>query len=213
MIIDLHAHTYPLSDDSDLSPDELIDKAKRSGLDGICLTEHDWHWKEADIADLSHKHDFPVFHGMEVSSEEGHLLVFGLDGYTFGLHHARFVRKLVDEAGGFIILAHPYRRRVRYNPDPLKLMDTVSKARLLGLVDAVEVLNGRSRDAENDFARELSRRLHLKGIGGSDAHSLLDIPSYATEFERSIRTTREFIAELREGRYRPVNLRSSTTVE
>jgi len=207
MIIDLHTHTYPLSDDSDLGPDELIEHAKRSGLDGICLTEHDWHWEEKNIDRLSLKHDFPVFHGMEISSEEGHLLVFGLKEYKFGLHHASFVRKLVDEAGGFIVLAHPYRKRVRNNPDPLKLIDTVREDRLLSLVDAVEVLNGRSKDAENNFARELGLMLNLRGMGGSDAHSLSDIPSYATKFERRIRNTEELISELRQGRFQPVELR------
>jgi predicted metal-dependent phosphoesterase TrpH len=42
MIIDLHAHTGPYSDDSQLNPQELIQKAKRSGLDGICFAEHDF---------------------------------------------------------------------------------------------------------------------------------------------------------------------------
>ena len=49
MIIDLHNHTYPKSDDSFISPDELIIKAKDIGLDGICLTEHDSFWTNDDI--------------------------------------------------------------------------------------------------------------------------------------------------------------------
>jgi predicted metal-dependent phosphoesterase TrpH len=53
MIIDLHAHTWPYSDDSDLKPHELIERAKLAGLDGICFMEHDWHWKEEDVAQLS----------------------------------------------------------------------------------------------------------------------------------------------------------------
>ena len=207
MLIDLHAHTWPYSDDSDLKPEELIQQARRSGLDGICFTEHDWHWKEEDMARLSDEHDFPIFHGMEISSDEGHILVFGLAEYKFGMHHAEFVRRLVDEVGGAIILAHPYRGRVRYNPNPDQLVDSICKNHIFDLVDAVEVLNGRSNDKENNFARELCRRLHLRGVGGSDAHSFSDIPSCATLFEKRISNIKELVTELKEGRFRAVNLR------
>ncbi|HIN06137.1 MAG TPA: PHP domain-containing protein, partial [Dehalococcoidia bacterium] len=40
LLIDLHLHTYPKSDDSFMTPDDLIEAAKSQGLDGICLTEH-----------------------------------------------------------------------------------------------------------------------------------------------------------------------------
>jgi len=52
MLIDLHTHTLPLSDDSELTPDELIEHAKSAGLDAICLTEHDAFWNDDDIAAL-----------------------------------------------------------------------------------------------------------------------------------------------------------------
>ncbi len=207
MLIDLHTHTWPRSDDSDLKPGELIQQAKRSGLDGICFTEHDWHWKEEDIARLSDEHDFPIFHGMEISSDEGHLLVYGLAEYKFGMHHAEFVRRLVDEVGGVIILAHPYRGRVRYNPNPDQLLDSVCKNHIFDLVDAVEVLNGRSKDKENSFAGELCRRLRLRGVGGSDAHSFSDIPSCATRFEKRISNVEELVTKIKEGRFRAVDLR------
>ena len=207
MIIDLHTHTWPYSDDSDLSPRELIEQAKRSGLDGICFTEHDWHWKDDDIAQLSREHDFPVFQGMEISSEEGHLLVFGLSEYKFGMHHAEFIRKLVDEVGGVIILAHPFRTRVRYNSNLPELLDSICTNHIFELVDAVEVLNGRSQDEENRFAQDILQKLDLRGTGGSDAHSPKDIPSFATEFERKVATIEELAAELKAGRFRAVDLR------
>lgn len=207
MIIDIHTHTWPYSDDSDLKPEELILKAKRSGIDAICFTEHDWHWNEDDVARLRQDHDFPVFHGMEISSDEGHLLVFGLSKYEFGMHHASFIRKLADEVGGAVIMAHPYRRQVKYNSAPDQLLEEACKNPVFDLVDAAEVLNGGSNAKENEFAGELARRLHLRGVGGSDAHSPVDVPSCATEFEREISTVEELITELREGRFRAVNLR------
>jgi predicted metal-dependent phosphoesterase TrpH len=209
MIIDLHTHTWPYSDDSDLKPHELIEKAKSSGLDGICFTEHDWHWKEEDIVQLNREHDFPIFQGMEISSEEGHLLVFGLTEYKFGMHHAQFIRQLVDEVGGVIIMAHPYRARVRYNADPAQLLDSICDNHIFDLVDAIEVMNGRSKENENRFALDIGRRLKLRGVGGSDAHAPAEIPTFATEFEQRIESLEELIAELKAGRFRAVDLRSA----
>ena len=207
MIIDLHTHTTPRSEDSDLRPEALILNAKRLGLDGICFTEHDWHWKEEDISRLVREYDFPIFRGMEISSDDGHLLVFGLAEYKFGLYNAEFVRKLADEIGGAIILAHPFRRQVKYNSNPEQLLDVVCENHIFDLVDAVEVLNGRSTEKENSFAGKLCRRLDLKGVGGSDAHRLSDIPSFATEFDKNITCVEELVVELREGRYRAVDIR------
>ena len=58
MIIDLHTHTRPGSDDSFLHPVELIQKAKQNGIDGICLTEHDWFWNHEDISRQNHERRF-----------------------------------------------------------------------------------------------------------------------------------------------------------
>jgi predicted metal-dependent phosphoesterase TrpH len=207
MVIDLHVHTRPRSEDSELLPEEAIEHAKLSGLDGICFTEHDWHWTDEELARLGRQHDFPVFRGMEISSDEGHLLVFGLSEYKFGMHHAEVVRELVDQVGGVMILAHPYRRQVKYNSSPDQLLASVCKNPIFGLVDAVEVLNGRSNDKENAFASELSHKLELRGVAGSDAHSTGDTPSCATEFDARISTLEELIEELREGRFRALDLR------
>ncbi|SVD12573.1 uncharacterized protein METZ01_LOCUS365427, partial [marine metagenome] len=35
MLVDLHSHTWPRSHDSVLNPDDLIERAKKAGLDGI----------------------------------------------------------------------------------------------------------------------------------------------------------------------------------
>ena len=53
MLIDLHTHTYPLSWDSRLSPDELVERSKAAGLDGIVLSEHDWAWDPDEVAALA----------------------------------------------------------------------------------------------------------------------------------------------------------------
>ena len=214
MLIDLHTHTEPLSDDSELKPTELINRAKQAGLDAICLTEHDRPWDKDAIAKLSQEHDFLILPGVEISIDEGHLLVFGVEEdsfsieYILSMHRAEYVKHIVDEAGGFIILAHPYRRQL-YNDDDLHTaVERFCQKPLFHLVDTIEVLNGKASERENRFAQELCRKLNLKGIGGSDAHSISDIPSCATLFERNISNVEQLITELKAGRFRAVDLRS-----
>jgi predicted metal-dependent phosphoesterase TrpH len=206
LIIDLHAHTAPLSDDSILAPDELIVRTKRAGFDGICLTEHDWFWDPAKVATLSKRHHFPVFAGCEITTEEGHLLVFGLERYVFGMHHSHFVRHMVDERGGAIIVAHPYRRHYRSEIEMRYIdYDPVERAcanPMFALVDGIEVCNGRGTEEENAFAAEVGRRLNLHTTGGSDSHELVDIGRSATEFERGVDSIEDLIRELRHGRFR-----------
>ncbi|TEU02097.1 MAG: PHP domain-containing protein, partial [Dehalococcoidia bacterium] len=69
MLIDLHTHTRPLSHDSLLSPDELIEAAKAAGLDAVCLTEHDFTWEPEKVRELSRRHAFTVIPGIEVNTE------------------------------------------------------------------------------------------------------------------------------------------------
>ena len=211
MLIDLHTHTTPRSDDSFLKPDELIVHAKRVGLDAICLTEHDWFWDEEEIAELCQRHNFLVLPGVELATEEAHLLVFGLKKYVFGMHHASFVKRLVDEAGGAIIVAHPYRRHfpIGAEPEDERYYPALTRAcenPVFEVADAIEVLNGRGSKKENAFSLKISKELNLRGVASSDAHEISDIGSAATFFERRIGNLQELITELKAGRFRTQSL-------
>ena len=211
MLIELHAHTVPLSEDSEMTPAELIESARRAGLDAVCVTEHDAFWKEQDIADLCRKHDFLVLPGAEINTEEEHLLVFGLERWIVGMSRAEFVKQMVDQAGGAMIMAHPYRRKIlrgggsdenRYHRE----MERACKNPLFKMADAIEVLNARANDIENGFSQELAQRLNQRGVAGSDAHDPSEIGRVATEFERRITNLEDLITELKAGKFRPVNL-------
>ena len=210
MLIDLHTHTKPLSEDSFITPAELIQQAKQNGLDAICLTEHDWFWDREALEKLVREHDFPVFPGVEINTEDGHFLVFGLDEYIFGMHRTEYLRRIVDEVGGFMILAHPFRRNLRSDDNLDDAVERYCRKPVCRFLDTIEVLNGRAAGRQNRFSQELCRRLNMKDTAGSDAHSLTDIPSFATRFERKINNVEELITELRAGRFRPVDLRPTS---
>jgi predicted metal-dependent phosphoesterase TrpH len=207
LIIDLHIHTSPLSHDSNLELPEAIEHARKSGVDGMCVTEHGRFWDEDALARLSEEYDFPLFPGVELSCDDYHFLVFGLKEHSYGLWMPFKLRETVDEAGGVMILAHPARRRYFENSDLEATMERFLKQSFLRYVDIIEVLNGKSPDAENEFARELCGRLELRGTGGSDAHTLEDIPAAATYFEKDISSLEELITEIKAGRFEAVDLR------
>tara|TARA_Y100000590_G_scaffold374804_1_gene439362 strand:+ start:182 stop:838 length:657 start_codon:yes stop_codon:yes gene_type:complete len=206
MLIDIHTHTYPTSDDSTLTPEELISRAKLIGLDGVCLTDHDGFWDPADVEKLGKDNDFLVIPGCEVTTEEGHLLVYGLTEYIFGMHKSAFVKDLVDEAGGAIVVAHPYRRVYRETApqDEISYSEMIERGlrnEVFNIVDAIEIRNGRGSDKENEFSENLANRLKIPKTGASDAHKLTDIGTYATEFYDKITGLSDLIKSIKSGRY------------
>ena len=211
MLIDLHAHTYPKSDDSFVSVDELVDSARQCGMDGICLTEHDDFWPVNVARELTRRHGILVLPGSEINTDAGHVLVFGLHQYKFGMHKPSFLREEADRHGAVLIAAHPYRRRFLADPgrDPEVRADMLHRALdddMLRLFDAVESHNGRGKESENLFAEDLRRGLRLPGTGGSDTHYLRQMGTAATLFERRISSLEDLIEELKAGRMRAVDL-------
>lgn len=207
MIIDLHTHTLVGSDDSFIDIDELVERAKKSGLDGVCVTDHEWFWNQSTIDRFCRELDFLILPGIEMNTEDGHFLVFGLEKYVFGMHRTDFLKRELEKVGGVMVLAHPYRRNMYYGEEVEDSVKRYSQRRVFEMVDIIETHNGRATEKQSQFSQLLGQRLNLKGTGGSDAHKLTDIPSCATVFERDISNVQELITELKAGRFRPVDLR------
>lgn len=213
MLIDLHAHTWPRSHDSVLNPEDLVVRAKQAGLDAICFTEHDTVWDMKAVEELRAKHNFLVLAGVEISTDDGHILVFGIDRYVFGMHRSRELASYTETAEGVMVAAHPYRRQMpwfsRNDEEYNTALEKASRNPAYQYVAALETVNGRGSDKENEFSRRLQDLMHLPGTGGTDSHAISDIGRCATEFDKPIRDERELIAELKAGRYRAVDLRTA----
>lgn len=206
MIIDLHVHTREESYDSTIDIPELVKKAKRAGIDGVCITDHDRFWSRDALVRLSEAHDFLLLPGVEVGTNEGHVLVFGLEKFFFGMWYSENLKRALDEAEGAAIMSHPYRRHA-WGEGLDEFVERYRQNPGYNFVDAIEALNGRSNEKENAFSTELCRRLDVKGVGGSDAHDLSDVPSCATHFEKEITCVEGLIREIKAGRFEAVDLR------
>jgi len=203
--IDLHVHSYPASPCSSASVDALIEEAKRIGLDAICLTDHNHVWDPARVEHLRQRHGFLILRGNEITTNQGDVLVFGLEKDIQGIVDIKELRREVDEADGFMIVAHPFRGFLIVGVDEAGLTPEKAMERpLFHYVDAVEVLNGKVTEKENDFALRVTEGLGLPGTGGSDAHDVAEVGMYATEFYEVIKNELDLIAALKEGAYTPV---------
>ncbi len=211
MIIDIHTHTSLNSDDSILEIEELIYEAKRVGLDGICVTDHDRFWASDELAKLSKLHKFLVIPGCEITTNEGHMLVYGLKEYVFGMHRASFVKKLIDTAGGISVVAHPYRRIYLEDDDVGSdaydvMLERASTNPMILYTDAVEVLNSRGTQRENAFANDVAEKFGKPSTGASDAHRPEDLGKFATEFHCPINGLEDFISEFKSKRFHKITL-------
>jgi hypothetical protein len=201
--IDLHTHTRFGSNCSYMEPGQLVQRAKEVGLGAVCITEHNAPWDDEAIRSLSEDTAFRVLNGMEVSTELGDVLVFGVRSGLLSGIRIEELRRLVDEQGGLMIAAHPFRGYSQ----PGAVMDAGEAAALplFGCVDAVEVFNGTSPPREVEFGCAVLERLCLPGVGGSDAHSPLNVGRCYTRFEREVASVEELVAELRASRFQAVH--------
>jgi hypothetical protein len=208
--VDMHCHTGWGSGDTHTDPNLLIRQAKAYGLDALCFTEHNQLWDFAKLQRLAEKHEFTLFPGMEVDTDLAHVLVFGLREPRRWLRFPSVeeLRRRVDEAGGAMIVAHPFRKRRKprdgdlHNGDAHAVVEEALTLDGFGLFDAVEVFNGLAGNAERRLARAFAERLAKPTTGGSDTHRHPEVGATFTVFDDPICNERELIEAIKAGRMR-----------
>jgi predicted metal-dependent phosphoesterase TrpH len=120
MKIDLHVHTRERSPCGHSTTEDVIRAAIRSGLNAVAITDHDRLVPLERLCYLNAKYGpFRVFGGVEITLDREHVLVLGVHDellerrrWTYrGLH------RFVEERGGFLALAHPFRFNGRIELD------------------------------------------------------------------------------------------------
>ncbi len=212
-MIDLHTHTRPTSGCAQMTAEELIEAAMAAGLDAIAVTDH-WLIEGAERAQRigRRKYGFTVLRGVEAQSAGmGDVLVFGCYRDFRPMIPWTELRRLVDEDGGALVLAHPFRRRdanslwAHLRDRGLAPDAGLGRHGWLQGLAAVETLNSANEPAENAEAQALARALALPACGGSDAHWTARVGRAATWFPGTVSTDAELVAALKEGGFRPVD--------
>jgi len=158
---DLHVHTNH-SKDGESSIEEILRQAESAGLDAIAITDHDS--VEGAKKALAIPSSVLIIPGIEVSTQQGHLLVLGVtEVISAGLDVVATVN-IARTMGALTILPHPYH----------VWRHGVARRKKAGMnaVDAVEVFNSRYIvGSANQKAARIAKRLSKPCVGGSDAHN------------------------------------------
>lgn len=196
---ELHAHSIPRSRDSGVHPDALAAQAVWRGLDLVVLTEHNTLWPAAELHALSERHEITVLAGMELGTDLGHILVFGLDHYSPELLFIDGLRPIVQSEGAAMVLAHPMR--------PLSSGRKPGWDEIAERFDGLEVVNGDHGEGANGYYRRLAAELGVAAVGGSDVHSREAVGRVATAFPEPVTDIETLVRLLHECRVHPVDLR------
>ena len=196
MKVDLHVHTNYSSPCSLIDPERAVRVAMDSGLDGICVTEHDEIDGARVASEIGRKLGFPVFRGIEIYTDLGDMLVYGL--YRSAPWKVEFAELLEDcrRAGAVIVPAHS----CRVTGELERVHGTERADWLMRSVDALETHNGGCTPQGNAAALELSERYGLRRHRWQRRASRV---SDRTLLSRSSRITydsdEQLIAALKEG--------------
>jgi predicted metal-dependent phosphoesterase TrpH len=194
MRIDLHCHSK-YSQDNFLEPEELIEQAIQMNLQGICFADHysmmpSWPLERIKIPDGLY-----VFRGVEISTDRGHLLAYGLEDDSWNIwtshNHLNALQVIenVHRLGGICVPAHPFRGWDSFGEHVFSVEG----------LDAIETHNGLNIGEMNQKAIEAAKLRNLPSIGGSDCHKKEQVGRAFTEFKNPVQTIEELIEAIKKG--------------
>lgn len=182
---DLHVHTLH-SGDSPCTVEEAIRAAKNAGLSGIAITDHNSVKGVEKAFEITEDDDFLVIPGIEVSSEDGHILGLGVEESIPRDRPAATVVDDIHERGGIAISAHPFSLSLK----PFSA--------LRAEFDAIEVFNSR-RYLGNHLAKRYALDQDLKMTAGSDAHFCEEVGLAGVKVDCEIRLE-EILKKIKQGK-------------
>jgi predicted metal-dependent phosphoesterase TrpH len=188
--IDLHVHSC-YSYDSLIKPKELRFYARKSGLDGVAITDHD---RLDSAMKIAREAALLVVPGMEISSSNGHILGLCVsEAIPKGLSPDETVEK-IHEAGGLAVACHP-----------VTLFKGSLGKHTSSRFDAVEVINASAFPFRFSVkrARQIAVSLHIGQVGGTDAHYGPEIGCAYTVVDSELRVDR-VVEAIRKGSCYPL---------
>ena len=163
MWLELHAHSWYsrgaiLGEESVDSPIQMVKEARRRGLDGIAITDHNSFKSWNSLKKLKFD-DFVLIPGEEIHTKQGHLIALGISEEIKPNQDVLETIDKIHSQGGVAIAPHPFdiakyglRERSKY-------------------ADAIEVFNSSNLDRFSNFrAKKFSEKLNKPCVSGTDAH-------------------------------------------
>jgi len=208
--IDLHVHSV-FSGESLADPKDIIEAALQKGLDAICITEHDSLSVSLPFEEISKRYPLKVFRGVEISTDAGHMLVYGVNDAEWndwgksGSVNAQELIAKIRSLGGVVVPAHPYVMESCGLYDTTPRVHVDERIRGLSGLTALEICNGKMANYPMvcGVLSQYAKSLGLAGTGGSDAH----IPEYVgrsyTVFRTPIHSAQALAAAIQSGNFDP----------
>jgi predicted metal-dependent phosphoesterase TrpH len=160
--VDCHLHTIA-SGDAVLTLEQLAERAEQTGLDVVCITDHNV--TSAAVAAAERDLGVRVIVGEEIRTPDGDVIgLFLTERIPYVLPVAEVVGRIRAQ-GGLVYAPHPF-DQVRSS-----LGRVLPGLCAEGAVDIIEVFNAKTEDrVPNDRAAALATAYALPGGAGSDAH-------------------------------------------
>jgi predicted metal-dependent phosphoesterase TrpH len=155
--MDLHVHTC-YSDDATTTLREVVVYAKKRGLDGVAITDHD---TVEGARKLVQKSNLLIIPGVEITTQRGHILALNVTTPIPPMLTPFETIQRIHEVGGIAVAAHP-----------TVVHKGGLRRQIVSSFDAIEVINSTAFPffLSTYLGRKLAVRLNLPQTAGSDAH-------------------------------------------
>ena len=210
---ELHCHTGDVSLCASLSPEDLVQRYRDAGYDGLVLTNHFspmTFWRTGMVPTKAEARRYlSAYHRAKAAAGEDFTVLLGVelrhyatvnDYLLFGVEEDWLLKqgnmllwsekKMSEEAhraGYLFYQAHPFRKFIT-RADP-------------GRIDGIEVYNGHTDAAVNALAVDWAKRTGKPVTSGSDTHTPEDTIAGGIVTKRKIRSNADLLDVLRSGDY------------
>jgi predicted metal-dependent phosphoesterase TrpH len=176
------------SGDSTTTPDEFAEGIGASGLDVVCITDHN---AIDGAVELRDRLACRVIVGEELRTAAGEIIgLFLTHRVPMGISHVDAAKSIRDQ-GGVVYIPHPF-DPLRRNLTEVALYELAEA----DLIDAVEVLNAKtSLSSLNRRAAEFAAEFGIVAGAGSDGHVPDALGAAYVEMD-DFATPMEFLASL-----------------
>ena len=186
--IDLHVHTS-YSPCSNLSLRTIETVARKRGLDGIAITDHNTIAGALELKSLASQ--LLVIVAEEIKTREGEILGYFLTDRIPQALSARETIREIRRQGGLVSIPHPF--------DTLRTsrLGRAALEEIIAEVDMIEIFNSRDllQQIDSEFIEEFKKKGVIPVVG-SDAHQRWEIGKSYMIMEK-FSSPQEFLTHLR----------------